>query len=110
MSTHTQGACSQKPSCQDTIKLYMACNVLECFDKLCCAFNCHVLDALQNSVYIVVNTAATSSSKMELFHANLQLSVDVSLTLFATVTHTLILLTHAAGRCRFTPGAYTRSR
>lgn len=26
---------------QEVIKLYLACSVLECFDKLCCAFNCH---------------------------------------------------------------------
>ena len=37
---------------QEVIKLYLACSVLECFDKLC-AFSI-VLDALQNSVYILV--------------------------------------------------------
>ena len=80
---------------QEVIKLYMACSVLECFDKLCCAFNCHVLDALQNSVYLVVNTAATSGSTSELLNACFQLSFDAALTLMATVAHTMIMLTHA---------------
>ena len=62
----------------------VACSVLETFDKLCCAFNCHVLDALQNSVYIVVNTAATSGSTTELVHACFQLSFDAALTLTVT--------------------------
>jgi hypothetical protein len=70
---------------QEVIKLYMACSVLECFDKLCCAFNCHVLDALQNSVYIVVNTAATSGSTGELVQACFHLSFDAALTLLVTV-------------------------
>ena len=34
---------------QEVIKLYLACSVLECFDKLCSSFNCHVLDALSHS-------------------------------------------------------------
>jgi uncharacterized membrane protein YgcG len=80
---------------QEVIKLYLAISVLECFDKLCCAFNCHVLDALQNSVYIVVNTAAAEGSVAELAHACFQLSFDAALTMMATVAHTMIILTHA---------------
>lgn len=80
---------------QEVIKLYLAVSVLECFDKLCSAFNCHVLDALQNSVYIVVNTAATSGSTSELVHASFQLSFDAALTMLATVAHTMIMLLHA---------------
>ena len=80
---------------QDVIKLYMACSVLECFDKLCCAFNCHVLDALQNSTYVVVSVAASSASMTDLVHAVIQLSVDVVLALSATVSHTMIMLLHA---------------
>ena len=68
--------------------------MLETFDKLCCAFNCHVLDALQNSVYIVVNTAATSGSTTELVHACFQLSFDAALTLTVTAgsVHSLVRL------------------
>ena len=80
---------------QEVIKLYLACSVLECFDKLCCAFNCHVLDALQNSVYIVVNTAATGGSHAELTYAAAQLGFDAALTMAVTVSHTMIMLTHA---------------
>ena len=80
---------------QEVIKLYLACSVLECFDKLCCAFNCHVLDALQNSVYIVVNTAATGGSHAELMYAAAQLGFDAALTMAVTVSHTMIMLTHA---------------
>ena len=88
-------ACSTTIRGQEVIKLYLACSVLECFDKLCCAFNCHVLDALQNSVYIVVNTAATGGSHAELTYAAAQLGFDAALTMAVTVSHTMIMLTHA---------------
>jgi hypothetical protein len=90
---------------QEVIKLYLACSVLECFDKLCCAFNCHVLDALQNSVYIVVQTAAggdlgpgsasSSASVSSLPHAALQLAFDAALTAAVTTAHAFIMLAHA---------------
>ena len=80
---------------QEVIKLYLACSVLECFDKLCCAFNCHVLDALQNSVYILVNTAQEDCSTAELINATFQLAFDAALTLAATCAHAMIMLTHA---------------
>ena len=74
---------------QEVIKLYLACSVLECFDKLCCAFNCHVLDALQNSVYILVNTAQEDCSTAELINATFQLAFDAALTLAATCAHAI---------------------
>ena len=80
---------------QEVIKLYLACSVLECFDKLCCAFNCHVLDALQNSVYILVNTAQEDGSTADLINATFQLAFDAALTLAATCAHAAIMLTHA---------------
>ena len=80
---------------QEVIKLYLACSVLECFDKLCSAFNCHVLDALQNSVFLVVSASARSETRGAQFVAWAQLFFDTGLALATTTAHTLILLTHA---------------
>ena len=80
---------------QEVIKLYLACSVLECFDKLCSAFNCHVLDALQNSVFLVVSASARSDGRRAQAVAWAQLAFDVGLALATTTAHTLILLTHA---------------
>jgi len=80
---------------QEVIKLYLACSVLECFDKLCSAFNCHVLDALQNSVFLVVSASARSETRGAQFIAWAQLFFDTGLALATTTAHTLILLTHA---------------
>jgi len=80
---------------QEVIKLYLACSVLECFDKLCSAFNCHVLDALQNSVFLVVSASARSDGRGAQAVAWAQLAFDTGLALATTTAHTLILLTHA---------------
>jgi hypothetical protein len=80
---------------QEVIKLYLACSVLECFDKLCSAFNCHVLDAAQNSVFLVVSASARSETRGAQFIAWAQLFFDTGLALATTTAHTLILLTHA---------------
>lgn len=79
---------------QETIKLYMACHVLETFDKLLCSFNSNVLDALQNSVHGCVS-AATNGAKVDQITSVFRLAVDVMLSTCATVAHTFILLTHA---------------
>jgi hypothetical protein len=79
---------------QEVIKLYMACHVLETFDKLLCSFNSNVLDALQNSVHGCVS-AATNGSKVDQVKSGVRLAVDVILSTSATVAHTFILLTHA---------------
>ena len=80
---------------QEVIKLYLACSVLECFDKLCSAFNCHVLDALQNSVFLVVSASARSDGRGAQAVAWAQLAFDTGLALATITAHTLILLTHA---------------
>ena len=80
---------------QEVIKLYLACSVLECFDKLCSAFNCHVLDALQNSVFLVTSASARSDGRGARAVAWAQLAFDTGLALATTTAHTLILLTHA---------------
>ena len=79
---------------QEVIKLYMACHVLETFDKLLCSFNSNVLDALQNSVHGCVNSA-TNGSVVDQAQSALRLIVDISLSTAATVAHTFILLTYA---------------
>ena len=80
---------------QEVIKLYLACSVFECFDKLCSAFNCHVLDALQNSVFLVVSASARSDGRGAQAVAWAQLAFDTGLALATITAHTLILLTHA---------------
>ena len=79
---------------QEVIKLYMACAVMETFDKLLCSFSSNVLDALQNSVHGCV-TMATDGSAMDQVHSVFRLAVDVILSTCATVAHTFVLLTHA---------------
>lgn len=79
---------------QEVIKLYMACHVLETFDKLLCSFNSNVLDALQNSVHGCVS-AATNGSFVDQISSVFRLIVDVVLSTSATVAHTFILLTYA---------------
>ena len=79
---------------QDVIKLYMACYVLETFDKLCCAFNGNVLDALQHSVFKCVD-AASRGTWWDQTHAVSWLSVDVLLAGSCVCAHSFILLTHA---------------
>ena len=79
---------------QEVIKLYLACSVLECFDKLCSAFNCHVLDALSHSASLAVGSSGSATQGFKL-GTWVQLLFDLALATATTTAHTLILLTHA---------------